>query len=224
MKRRVAFIHTMPGLVPLFNDLAKELLPDVEIFHMADEKLLKDVVAAGGLDQDMVDRAGNLAACAEKYGADVIMLTCSSYGPVTKMVKNKVKVPFLRIDEAMADEAVRLGKKIGVIATAKSTLKPTTDLIKDRAELKGKKVEIETVLISEALKALQSGDMDNHDRLVMEKLKELMHRVDVIVLAQASIARAAAKIPESERKVPFLSSPRLGVQRLKEFISSLPKK
>ena len=62
-----------------------------------------------------------------------------------------------------------------------------------------------------------------HDRTVKENLNDLMGRVDVIVLAQASIARVVAQIPEKERKVPILSSLRLGVQRLKEKLESLGK-
>lgn len=224
MKRKVGLVHTVASLVPVFNDLAREIMPDVEVIHLTDEELLKDVLAAGKLDQAMANRAGKLAALAEKYGAEIVMLTCSSYGPSVKMAKNLVKVPFLRVDEAMADEAVKFGKRIGVIATAGTTLKPTADLIEERAELKGRKVEVETVLCSEAFKALRNGDPETHDRIVLEHLKELMKRVDVIVLAQASIARAVAKIPEAERKIPILSSLRLGIQRLKETLERLPKK
>ncbi|MFC1912455.1 hypothetical protein ACFLXG_04810 [Chloroflexota bacterium] len=59
--------------------------------------------------------------------------------------------------------------------------------------------------------ALQRGDLETHDRTFQDRLNELMKKVDVVVLAQASIARVVAKIPEKERKVPILSSPRLGV-------------
>jgi hypothetical protein len=48
-----------------------------------------------------------------------------------------------------------------------------------------------------------------------------MPRVDVIVLAQASMARVVQGLPEKDRRVPILSSPRLAVERLAQVIPSL---
>ena len=40
----------------------------------------------------------------------------------------------------------------------------------------------------------------------------------MVVLAQASMARVVDALPESERTVPILSSPRLGVERVAELL------
>jgi hypothetical protein len=48
--------------------------------------------------------------------------------------------------------------------------------------------------------------------------------VDVIVLAQASMARAvngADSLEAGGRTVPILTSPRLGVERLRDVVASL---
>ncbi len=220
MTRKVGMVHSVASLVPLFNELAAELLPGVEVIHLVDEGLLKDVLASGKLTPSMARRFGLLASFAEESGAEIVMLTCSSLAPLVDEAKDMVKVPLLKVDEAMADDSVKLGEHIGVIATAYTTLKPTSDLIKTRAVLKGKKIKVETMLCEGAFDALRRGDMETHDRTVKNKLNELMERADIIVLAQASIARVVAQIPENERKVPILSSPRLGVQRLKERLES----
>jgi len=226
MKRKIGMVHSVASLVSVFNELAAELLPDVEIIHLVDEGLLKDALARGQLTSSMARRFGLLASFAEESGAEMVMLTCSSLAPLVDESKDMVKIPLLKVDEAMADEAVRLGKRIGVIATAYTTLKPTSDLIRARAVLQGKKVEVEAVLCEGAFDALRRGDLETHDHTVKDRLNELMKKVDVVVLAQASIARVVAQIPEKERKVPILSSPRLGVQRLKEKLESalLPEK
>jgi Asp/Glu/hydantoin racemase len=135
--------------------------------------------------------------------------------------KASVKVPFIRVDEAMADEAVANGKRIGVLATLFTTLKPTADLIAQRAAIAGKQVEVETVLCQGAFEALGAGKTDVHDRVVKENLKGLMERVDVVVLAQASMARVVDQLSAAERKAPILSSPRFGVLRLKGVLESL---
>ena len=54
-----------------------------------------------------------------------------------------------------------------------------------------------------------------------EGLKALMDQVDVIVLAQASMARVVDTLSEDEKKVPILSSPQLGVEAAKKTIESL---
>ncbi|MEE9399390.1 MAG: aspartate/glutamate racemase family protein [Dehalococcoidales bacterium] len=223
MAQKVGMVHSVASLVPLFNELAAELLPGVEVIHLVDEGLLKDVLASGQLTPSMARRFGLLATFAEESGAEIVMLTCSSLAPLVDQSRDTVKVPLLKVDEAMADEAVGLGERIGVIATAYTTLKPTSDLIKERAALQDKKVAVEAVLCEGAFEALRRGELESHDRTVKEKLNELMEQVDVVVLAQASIARTVAQIPENERKVPILSSPRLGVQRLKEKLESLGK-
>ena len=223
MVRKVGMVHSIASLVPNFNELAAEILPGVEVIHLVDEGLLKDVLATGKLTPSMARRFGLLASFAEESGAEVVMLTCSSLAPLVYEAKDMVKVPLLRVDEAMADEAVKLGKRVGVIATGYTTLKPTSDLIKARAALQKKEVSVETVLCEGAFDALRRGDFETHDRTVKDKLNDLMGRVDVVVLAQASIARVVSQIPEKERKVPILSSLRLGVQRLKEKLESLGK-
>jgi Asp/Glu/hydantoin racemase len=48
-----------------------------------------------------------------------------------------------------------------------------------------------------------------------------MSKVDVIVLAQASMARVVENLSKEERRVPILSSPRLAVEYLAKFIPTL---
>jgi hypothetical protein len=57
--------------------------------------------------------------------------------------------------------------------------------------------------------------------LVGEKLAALKRAVDVIVLAQASMARVVAEIPPGERTIPILSSPELAVSRAAEVIAAV---
>ena len=214
-------VHSVASLVPLFNGLASEIMPDVEMIHLVDEGLLKDVIATGEYGPTMARRLGLLASFAEESGAKAVMLTCSTLGVLVDEAREMIRVPLLKVDEAMADEAVRLGSRIGVIATAYTTLKPTSGLVEERAALASKAVNVETLLCEGAFAALGRGDTSDHDRIVLENLKQLMDRSDVVLLAQASMARVADQVPAEERRVPVLSSPRLGVQRFKEALDGL---
>jgi Asp/Glu/hydantoin racemase len=114
----------------------------------------------------------------------------------------------------MADKAVQTGKRIGVIATLPTTLAPTSDLVKRRAALAGKTIELEARLCEGAFEALMSGNGALHDSMVAKALKELSEQVDVIVLAQASMARVVDGLPEADKRVPILASPPLAIQHL----------
>src|ERR1035437_8538980 len=110
------------------------------------------------------------------------MVTCSSIGPAVEAGAKLIGVPVLRVDQPMADQAVVTGKKIGVIATLRTTLEPTADLILRRAALAGKKIELTSRLCDGAFEALMGGDAATHDAKVAAAFKELSQSGDVIVL------------------------------------------
>ncbi len=218
MKQKLAFVHTVPSLVGLFNDLSKELLPGVEVFHIADEMLLKVVLAQGGLSPFIFQRVAEHVVAAERAGATAVQCTCSSISPCVDASRPLVGVPVLKIDEPMVDAALHAGRRIGIAATAPTTLKPTTELVHSRAACLGLQVEVESVLCEGAYDALFSGDPQKHDQIVTEVLRGLMTRNDVIILAQASMARVAQAIPAEEQRVPILSSPRLAMEHVRALL------
>ncbi len=221
MAKRLALIHTGSFLAPIFTKMVQAAMPDVEVFNIVDESLIQNTIAANQLTPLTSRRLASYIESAEEAGADVIMVTCSSVGPAVEAARPFVSVPVLRVDEPMADQAVRMASKIGVIATLPTTLEPTRALVQARADAQGKPIEITTHLCQGAFQAVAAGDTETHDRIVREGLKALMDQVDVIVLAQASMARVVDTLGEDEKKVPILSSPQLGVEAAKKTIESL---
>ena len=57
-----------------------------------------------------------------------------------------------------------------------------------------------------------AGDTATHDRILSESLTRLVEEVDVVVLAQASMARMVQTLPLEVRRIPMLSSPELAVR------------
>jgi Asp/Glu/hydantoin racemase len=149
---------------------------------------------------------------AAEAGADLVVVTCSSIGPAVDASRDFLDVPVLRVDEPMAEEAVRIGTRIGVVATLSSTLEPTAELVRRRAREAGKEVEVTARVCDGAFEALQGGDRDRHDELVREGLREMISGNDVVVLAQASMARVVETLGDVD--VPVLASPRLAMQRV----------
>lgn len=217
-QKTLGLIHTSATLVPVFQQLCNQYLPNVKVFNIVDDSLIKNVITCGELTSTTARRVVNYVGSAEVAGADFIMVTCSSIGAAVETAASLTNVPVLRVDQPMADQAVATGKKIGVVATLPTTLGPTTDLVKRRAAVAGKTVEVEAVLCEGAFDALMSGDAATHDAAVSKALRELSSKVDVIVLAQASMARVADALSPEEKKVPILASPGIAVQHIASII------
>jgi len=155
---------------------------------------------------------------AEDSGADYILVTCSSIGAAVEKAAETANIPVLRVDQPMADLAVQTGKRIGVIATLQTTLEPTADLVKRRATLAGKEIELTSRLCEGAFEALMSGDAAKHDTLVASALRELSKEVDVILLAQASMARVVDTLNEADKIIPIIASPPTAIKYLASIV------
>lgn len=215
MKRKtVTLIHTSSSLVPVFERLCKEKKLDVNLVHVEDDSLIRDVIAEGKLSSGTSQRVLKHISDARDTTSDLIMVTCSSLGPAVDSAQQKSGKPLLRVDQPLADQAVRLGTKIGVVATLVTTLVPTADLIERRAKKVGKHVEVIAELCDGAFKAFSDKDFERHDAAVLHAIVELAKKVDVVVLAQASMARVIGKMNAGEIGVPVLSSPSLAVDYL----------
>jgi len=205
--KTLGLIHTSATLVPMFGQLCQNLLPGVNTFNIVDDSLIKDVISRGELTAHTARRVVDYVGSAEAAGADYILVTCSSIGAAVEAAAALTNVPVLRVDQPMADLAVQTGNRIGVIATLPTTLAPTSDLVKRRAALAGKNIELTARLCEGAFEALMSGDTARHDAMVASALRELSEQVDVILLAQASMARVVDGLAETDKRVPILASP-----------------
>lgn len=212
---RLALLHTSPVLTPLFASLCADWLPEVQIFHTVDESLIKNTIRAGQLEKTTVRRLVTLVGSALEGGADGVLVTCSSIGPAVDIARQLYDQPVLRVDEPMAYAAVKQGRRIGVLATLRTTLEPTSALIRRVALEVGRQVEVAEYLCEGAFEAVLAGDTAAHDRLVSAALTG-MRDVDVIVLAQASMARVVAALPAGAIETPVLSSPESGIRQVRE--------
>jgi glutamate racemase len=216
---RVVAVHTAMALVEPLTKLFKEHLPEVKLNHIADDSLIQEVIANNAVTPAVKRRLLAYYNAAADAGADVVFNCCSSVGGVAEMGDEVAPVKVFRIDGPMAEKAVREGKKIGVIATLPTTLEPTVKLLLDKAAEAGCEIEVVKGLAEGAFAAGQSGDKATHDRLIEEVAKTIADKVDVIVLAQGSMAAMEQKLIEMTGKT-VLSSPLLGVLGVKEYLKA----
>ncbi|MDE3240146.1 MAG: aspartate/glutamate racemase family protein [Paracoccaceae bacterium] len=216
----LALIHTVSGLVPVFRDLAERELPKWTNFAMVDESLLTATIRDGVLSELTRERLAGQVQSAVHAGADAIVVTCSTLGGEVDALRAECPVPLLRIDRGMAEAAVRHGGRIGVLATLHTTLAPTTELIRSTAEAAGLAPRITARLTEGAFSRLAAGDTAGHDTLVAEALAALADESDVIVLAQASMARVLAQMGDRLGRRPVLTSPELGMAYVRAVLAA----
>lgn len=213
--KKLAIIHTTPVTVDSLKQYVAELIPDCETINIVDDTILPQLNDNGGNIAEIKPRWEKYAAYLEERGADAILSACSSVGGLVDLVQPSINVPVLRIDEAMAEYAVNQASKIGVAATLETTLEPTMNLLQQKADKKGKKVDFIQQVASSAYQKLMAGDQQGHDRELAEVLHQLAKETEVIVLAQASMARVVSTFP-AEMQGKFLTSPKLGIEAARE--------
>lgn len=217
----LGLVHNSPVLAPIFNEIGARLMPDVRLLHFVDESTIKNTIAAGHLQKATMRQVIRLVGSTFDAGCDAALVTCSSIGRAVEMAADLYEQPVLRVDRPMAERAVETGNRIGVLATLATTLKPTVDLVRRVAAERGKDVEVVEHVCPGAFDAVMRGDGATHDRIVAEGLTEAMKGMDAIVLAQASMARVLAGLPDGAVTAPVFSSPELGMIRAREVLADL---
>lgn len=213
--KKLGIIHTTPVTVDVLKQLTAEIIPDCETINIVDDTILPELNENGGKAEAVKPRWEKYAQTLEAQGANLILSACSSVGGLVDIVQPNVDVPLVRIDEAMAEYAVSHASKIGIAATLPTTLGPTKALLEKKAVEKGKKIELVQEVASSAYQKLMAGDKEGHDQELADVLKGLAKKTELIVLAQASMARVVSVLPKEDQK-RFLTSPELGISAVKE--------
>ncbi|ARD49065.1 aspartate/glutamate racemase family protein [Sporosarcina sp. P33] len=219
MTTKIGLIHaTMNSVDPILKAF-RERHPDVVIMSFMDESLIFELNETNTITHNMTRRLMELVSKAEEAGVDAILLTCSSFSPYVDKFKHLYKVPVLSSDESMLKKAISLGSTIGVIATVKKAGPTTTSLLEEYSKEINKDVTISTSVITEAFQALQNGNPNAHDKLILEEISSLEGKTDVIILAQYSMSRVINS-QEMTFSVPVLTGPEVGADAIVELARS----
>ena len=216
--KKIALIHTGFALVEVLTNLFLKIIPDIELTHIVDDSLLREVLKEGKVTKPVIERMLAYFTAAQYYKVDCIFNVCSSVGEVADMAREKIETPIVKIDEKMAEGAVSEATSIGVAATLKTTLDPTCRLIERKAKESGRAVKIERTICPGAFEELMSGNAKKHDEIVLKGIKEMADKVEIVVLAQGSMARLASSLDENLAK-RVLTSPKSGVMEVKRVLS-----
>ena len=207
---RIALVHALKHSIQPIEASFARLWPEATLMNLLDDSLSADLARDGKLTNAMTERFLSISRYAASTGADGILFTCSAFGPCIEAVAGEqAPTPVLKPNEAMIEEAAKSGRKVGLL----SSFPPT--LVSMPREFPAS-VALVPKLAEGAMAALDRGDRDEHDRLVVEASKDLRD-CDVIALAQYSMAPAAEKVAQATGR-PVLTTPDSAVMKLKRML------
>jgi Asp/Glu/hydantoin racemase len=212
MGPRIALIHAVKVAIAPIEEAFRHHWPEAELSNLLDDSLSRDRNREGALTPELSRRIASLAQYGIDAGANAVLYTCSAFGEAIEAVKRAQKVPVLRPNEAMLSEALRHGRRIGMLATFPASV-PALE-----AELRelDPTINVNSVCIPEAMAALDSGDRATHDRLLALAAPQL-GTCDVVMLAQFSMAGAREAVARAV-SCPVLTSPNSAVLRLRALL------
>lgn len=217
MKVGLIYTRTTPELITdVEREMKTQLGEKVEFYSLQDSSILDDIQKTGYVTTAPAARLVGMYMKAAEAGCDAIINLCSSVGEVADAAQNLahyIGIPIVRVDEEMCREAVRLGRRIGVMATLPTTLEPTKNTIKRVAREMNREVAIVECLID----GMFGSDQKQFKEIISKKINSIFNQVDVIVLSQGSMAYVAPELSEQFGK-PVLGSPPFGVKALKEAL------
>ncbi len=205
------FLHTADTHVPVFDELLAALSPADHAVHVVDASLLADARRRHGVDDDLRRRIGARIAELAGRGAAAAVCTCSPLGATAEETGGTLGLPVARVDRSMARRAVRSGHRIAIVAAVESTIGPTRSLLEESAAAAGRRVELIDAPCLDAWSLFEAGDLDGYYTRLASHLASIDGAVDVIVLAQASMAPLESRVRPGAL---LLSSPRLAVVEL----------
>jgi hypothetical protein len=213
---RIALIHAVTVAMQPVEDAFRRLWPEAVRMNILDDSLSADRERDRELTLAMRARIATLARYGIDNGAQGVLFTCSAFGEAIEAAARALPVPVLKPNEAMFEEALAIGGRVGMLATFEPSIASMEQEFEEAARRKGSSASLESRLVPGAMPALKAGDGAAHDRLIAQAAPSLSH-CDVVLLAHFSTARAE---PAVRRAIdpPVLTSPGSAVERLKSLL------
>lgn len=218
MNPNIALIHAVHAAIsPVENAFAANW-PEAMTYSLLAEDLTRDLAAAGKQTDAIKNRIGQLARFAAYAKVDGILFTCSAFASSIEAARLNSSIPILKPNEAMFEEAINNGGRVGMLVTFEAAIPSMTDEFSQMAEQSNKEVSLETHFVTGALEAINAGQPETQNSLLAQAAQKLP-AYDTLMLAQFSMSGALSEVQNmTEAKV--LTSPNSAINKLKKLIKA----
>lgn len=209
MRHLVGFVHALPSLVHVFEDLCQEEIATTQRIHVSLQPLHDMEMQRGALDGSALRHFSATIGYLQDQGVSLIVITCSFLSSYVEDMQSDSEVAIIGIDTPMVEQAIHCAEKVYVLSTVDSSRRSIVRQLEKEAQSRGRAVEVRSRIVDAAYEDLLSGDNDAHDRRIVADISESQEWADVIVLSQASMGQVFYKLPNEHREKVLTSPPAL---------------
>jgi len=194
----LTLLHTAPVHVATFDRLRDRIAPGVALRHVVEDGWLAEA-RAQGVTTDLEARLAGVIGDAP----GPVLCTCTTLGPAA------ARLGAVRIDQPMMQAAVRIGGVAVMAYALESTREASRDLFLAEG---GRADQLRMLDLTGLWRLFETGEAGVFPRAIARAVRDDLaaHGGDVVILAQASMAGAAAGL--EDLPVPVLSSPELALR------------
>jgi aspartate/glutamate racemase len=218
--KTLGIIHAVNLTIRAMQPFLERYIPDIEVVHVCDDTIQRDNIRAGVgvIPKRNYFKFAQYAHNLQEAGADMILLACSTFNYAAELARPMIDIPIMQIDRPMMELAVCQGRRVGLLATLSTTVPSSERLLRIVAAEQKKEVEVTTVLREEAFRAIQKGDSETHNAILLEEIEKLSCKVDSIVMAQLSMSALAPHLTATS--VPVYDSGTTGFGRIRQMMAA----
>jgi Asp/Glu/hydantoin racemase len=218
MSTNIALIHAIYAAVSPVEQAFADDWPEANLTSLLAEDLTQMLSCAGKQTDNIRHRIQQLTNFATQANVDGILFTCSAFGDSIEAARKNPRIPILKPNEAMFEEALELGGRVGMLVTFEAAIASMANEYAQVAHDSGKENTLETHYVPGALDAINSGKVENHHHLLAQAAEQLPS-YDVLMLAQFSMSGAKSNV-EKSTDAKVLTSPGSAIMKLKKLISA----
>jgi aspartate/glutamate racemase len=217
--KTLGIIHAVNLTIRAMQPFLERFIPDIEVVHVCDDTIQRDNIRAGVgvIPKRNYFKFAQYAHNLQEARADMILLACSTFNYAAELARPMIDIPIMQIDRPMMELAVCQGRRVGLLATLSTTVPSSERLLRIVAAEQKKEVEVTTVLREEAFRAIQKGDSETHNAILLEEIEKLSGKVDSIVMAQLSMSALAPHLTGT--RVPVYDSGTTGFGRIRQMMA-----
>lgn len=217
MNKKVVFFHTTPATPEPMKEAFLKRFPEDQLITVLDDGILPEVLRNNDTPtRGITKRLIQYGSMAQEQGAAAFVCMCTTLGMAVRDAQKALDIPMLTIDRAMLREAVTIGKRIGMLITFPPTQKTSRETCLAFAKDMGRDVNVDVIIVENAREALNKGDKELHDALIVKKAHEIAGEYDVLVFAQVTMVDAAERC--TDIKIPVLTSIESGMKQLDKYL------
>ena len=197
-------------------EIAAREIPGLEIFHFMDEGMSYLAKKEGRISGKNMARMVNLIHSAEELGVDGILLSCTIFSPYIDLLRQCTDLPVVAADIGVFEHAARSYQKIGAVVSFEPTMDSVAWVVQRCRDQVRPDFDVEIRLAEGAFAAAAAGDIDGHNRVLLETAAAMIPGREAIVLSQMSHIRALPVFKDFP--LPVLTSPPVSLRLLIEEI------